>query len=28
VRDVGLIPEKYRGASDHIAYFACVTLKN
>ena len=28
VRDVGLIPEEYRSASDHIAYFACVTLKN
>ena len=28
VRDAGLIPEKHRRASDHIAYFACVTLKN
>ncbi len=28
VRDAGLIPEKYRNASDHIAYFTCVTLKN
>jgi len=27
VRDAGLIPERYRSASDHIAYFACVTLK-
>lgn len=28
VRDAGLIPEKHRSASDHIAYFTCVTLKN
>ena len=28
VRDAGLIPEKHRSASDHIAYFACVILKN
>jgi len=28
VRDAGLIPEKHRSASDHIAYFTCVMLKN
>ena len=28
VRAAGLIPEEHRMASDHIAYFACVTLKN
>ena len=27
VRDVGLISEEYRSASDHIAYFARVKLK-
>ena len=28
VRDAGLIPERHRRASDHFAYFACITLKN
>ena len=28
VLDVGLIAEEHRKASDHLAYFACVTLKN
>ena len=27
VTDCGLAPKAYRDASDHIAYFACVTLK-
>ena len=28
VLDVGLTAEEHRKASDHLAYFACVTLKN
>ena len=28
VLDVGLTAEEHRNASDHLAYFACVTLKN
>ena len=28
VLDAGLTPEEHRKASDHLAYFACVTLKN
>jgi endonuclease/exonuclease/phosphatase family metal-dependent hydrolase len=28
VLEAGLLPEKHRSASDHIGYFACVTLKN
>ena len=27
VKDVGILPEKNWHASDHIAYFACITLK-
>jgi endonuclease/exonuclease/phosphatase family metal-dependent hydrolase len=25
VKDVGILPEKHWSASDHIAYFACIT---
>jgi endonuclease/exonuclease/phosphatase family metal-dependent hydrolase len=28
VLDVGLTPEEHRKASDHLAYFACVTVKD
>ncbi|MEE9529978.1 MAG: endonuclease/exonuclease/phosphatase family protein [Syntrophobacteria bacterium] len=28
VLDVGLTPEEHREPSDHLAYFACVTVKN
>lgn len=28
VLEAGLVPEEHRSASDHIGYFACVTLNN
>ena len=28
VIEVGLTPQEHRSASDHLGYFACVTLKN
>jgi endonuclease/exonuclease/phosphatase family metal-dependent hydrolase len=27
VKNVGILPEKHWHASDHVAYFACITLR-